>query len=68
MGSALLTTDEAAKRLRLSVSSLGRWRVEGVGPAYIKRQGRVFYSPEALDDYLASTTRTKTRDEAPDAR
>ena len=44
---ALLTTAEAAQRLRLSPRTLERLRVSGIGPRYLKagpgKRARVFY-------------------------
>lgn len=56
-----LTADEAALKLRASVATLARWRVHGSGPEYVKRGGRVLYTPAALKAYEESNTRTKTR-------
>ena len=53
----LLTTDEAATRLRLSPRTLERLRVSGEGPRYVKagpgKRARVFYRQGDLDAWLA---------------
>lgn len=59
-----LTTEEAAKKLRASAATLARWRVQGSGPEYVKRGGRVLYTPAALKVYEEENTRTKTRETA----
>lgn len=55
------TADEAAKKLRASVATLARWRVQGSGPEYVKRLGRILYTQAALDAFAGDNTRTKTR-------
>ena len=54
---ALLTTAEAAGRLRLSPRTLERLRVSGEGPRYMKagpgRRARVFYLGSDLEAWLA---------------
>ena len=59
-GQFLLTVEEAAERLRLSVSILNKWRVSGGGPAYLKIGRRVFYETIALDAWIASKRRNST--------
>ena len=59
-----LTADEAAQILRASVATLARWRVQGSGPEYVKRGGRVLYTPAALKAFAEGNTRTKTRESA----
>lgn len=50
----LLTTQEAAEQLRVSATSLYRWRREGVGPVYILVGRKVRYETQALADWLSS--------------
>jgi excisionase family DNA binding protein len=52
----LLTVEEAAKRLRLSTSTLNKWRVTGEGPAFVKLGRRVLYRASDLSDWLAGST------------
>ncbi|WP_062114028.1 helix-turn-helix transcriptional regulator [Aureimonas sp. AU40] len=68
MSEELLTTQEAAERLRLSVPTLARWRVQGSGPVYIKRGARVFYRPTDLDNFIQASARSQTRGEETHAR
>ena len=45
-------TPAAAKYLKLSASTLEKWRVMGGGPRYLKLGRRVVYSIDALDAWL----------------
>lgn len=50
----LLTTEEAAAKLRVAPSTLRYWRHTGTGPKSFKIGGkRVFYRAEDLDAWLA---------------
>ena len=49
----LLTPEEVAKILSVSVHTLRRWRYERKGPPFIKIENRlVRYSSEELFDYM----------------
>lgn len=51
---ALLTTEEVAEHFRVNPSTVRRWRLDGVGPRYIK-VGSVYRYPEAaLAEWLVS--------------
>lgn len=52
--SSLLTEDEAARRLSMSVRSLQGWRVRGGGPPFLKIGRSVRYSPSALESWVRS--------------
>ena len=52
-GLELLTSDEAARELRLAKQTLARWRCEGVGPAFVKMGGRVRYRRLDLETWTA---------------
>ena len=58
----LLTTDEAARHVRLSPRTLERYRVTGEGPEYLKVGRRVFYRLSALDEWLGGKWRRSTSD------
>jgi len=63
MGDRLLTTDEAAERLRLKAQTLRAMRSRGSGPAavYIS-QNRVVYREEDISAFIASRRATSTAD------
>lgn len=56
----LLTVEEAAKRLRLSTSTLNKWRVSGEGPAFVKLDRRVLYRAADLEAWLQHGRRHST--------
>jgi excisionase family DNA binding protein len=51
---ALLTEEEVAEQLHVSVASLRRWRLERRGPQFIKVGSLVRYRPEELENWLAA--------------
>jgi len=50
----LLTEEEVAKRLHVSLASIRRWRLERRGPQFIKVGSLVRYRPEDLESWLSS--------------
>ncbi len=50
----LLTTAEAAKRVRLAKRTLEDFRCKGGGPIFRKLGGRVLYRVEDLDSWVNS--------------
>jgi excisionase family DNA binding protein len=53
----LLTTEELATRLRVNPSTIRRWRLDDVGPPYL-RVGTVYrYPVSALDAWIAENVR-----------
>ena len=50
----LLTEDDVAKQLNLSLASLRRWRLEKRGPRFIKVGSLVRSRPEDVDAWLSS--------------
>jgi hypothetical protein len=50
----LLTEEEVAQQLHVSLAALRRWRLEGKGPRFIKVSALVRYRPEELEQWLAS--------------
>jgi predicted DNA-binding transcriptional regulator AlpA len=59
----ILTVEEAAKFLGLSVSTLNKRRVTGELPKFIKLTARrVGYEPSSLQEYIASCRRSSTSD------
>jgi hypothetical protein len=57
---ALISQNEAAKILRLSVRTLERYRIVGGGPRYVKLGRRIVYRPGDLDAWVASNTVSST--------
>jgi predicted site-specific integrase-resolvase len=56
----LITEGEAAAILRVSLTSLRRWRREGRGPLARKLGRTVRYRPEDLADFVASALQRET--------
>lgn len=56
----LLRPEEAAKFLRLSASTLARWRCTGNGPRFIKLGGSILYRPEDLQAFIEQRVRKNT--------
>jgi hypothetical protein len=56
----LITEPEAASILRISLTSLRRWRREGNGPVYRKLCRSVRYRQADLNDFIAAGRRTST--------
>lgn len=48
----LLTTKEAAERIRMSASYLNNARQADEGPAYLKFGNKVFYEDRDLDEWI----------------
>ena len=62
-----LRTPDAALRLGLSPRTLEKHRCYGTGPAFHKLGGRVVYSVEALEAWVAMGLRRSTSDPGPAA-
>jgi excisionase family DNA binding protein len=56
----LVTEGEAARLLRVSLTSVRRWRREGRGPVYRKIGRSVRYRPDDLADFIATSRCTET--------
>lgn len=56
----MLDTRQAAEFLHLEASTLERWRTKGDGPIFLKVGGRVLYTLEALQTYIAERQRRST--------
>jgi excisionase family DNA binding protein len=56
----LITESEAATLLRISLTSLRRWRREGRAPVYRKLGRSVRYRRDDLEDFIASSRCTET--------
>ena len=51
---------QLAERWNVSEASLERWRSAGIGPVYLKLQGRVLYRVEDVEAYEAECMRKST--------
>ena len=51
---ALLTEEEVAKQLHVSIAPLRRWRLERRGPQFLKVGSLVRYRPEEIESWLAA--------------
>ncbi|MDO5612926.1 MAG: helix-turn-helix domain-containing protein [Paracoccus sp. (in: a-proteobacteria)] len=56
----LLTVRQAAERLKLSATTLNRWRVTGEGPAFVKLGRAVRYTSAALAAFVDGKHHTST--------
>jgi DNA-binding transcriptional MerR regulator len=69
MSEELLSTNEAAKRLRIMPQTLRKWRGQGYGPPYVRvgkaRTGRVYYRISDMEAWLADRTFISTEEEKP---
>jgi len=62
---SILTREEAADYLGVTVDTLAAHATRGTGPQYAKLSGRaVRYRREDLDDWVESKLRTSTKDGA----
>ena len=51
---------QLADRWDLSEASLERWRTEGIGPVFMKLQGRVLYRVEDVESFETDSLRKST--------
>ena len=64
MREPLLTPKEVAATLRVSERRLGRWRIEGGGPVFVRLGHRsVAYSEASLLEFVNSRTRQSTSEQ-----
>lgn len=47
-----LTIAEVAKRSGLAISTLDRWRIDGMGPPANRMDGRISYDEQAFEAWL----------------
>lgn len=55
-----LNQRQLADRWDLSEASLERWRTEGIGPVFMKLQGRVLYRVEDVEVFENDSLRKST--------
>jgi predicted DNA-binding transcriptional regulator AlpA len=58
------STDELSRFLRVSTSTLAKWRLSGSGPRFVKLGHRVAYRQADIDEYLSRQTRASTSEDA----
>jgi hypothetical protein len=51
---SLLTETDVAERLKVSLASVRRWRLERRGPAFVKVGALVRYRPEDLESWVTA--------------
>ena len=55
-----LNQRQLADRWDVSEATLERWRTEGIGPVFLKLQGRVLYRFEDVESFEADSLRKST--------
>ena len=60
-----LNQRQLAERWNVAEATLERWRSAGIGPVYLKLQGRVLYRVEDIEEYEAMRFRWPRRARAP---
>ncbi len=55
-----LNQRQLADRWDVSEASLERWRSDGIGPIFLKLQGRVLYRLEDIEAFEAASLRKST--------
>ena len=65
-GAVRLSVNELAALLNVSRRTLDRYRAKGLGPAFEKVDGRIFYDRADVDAWLASGWRTSMADAGED--
>ncbi len=64
---ALVNETEAARILKLQVTTLRRWRWAGKGPRFLKLGAAVRYDPADLTAFIEAGRRNSTSDPGPEA-
>jgi predicted site-specific integrase-resolvase len=55
-----LNQRQLAERWNVAEATLERWRSTGIGPVYLKLQGRVLYRVEDIEEYEAKSLHSST--------
>lgn len=55
-----LNQRQLADRWDVSEATLERWRTEGIGPVFLKLQGRVLYRAEDVETFEVESLRKST--------
>lgn len=61
-----LNQRQLAERWGISEASLERWRSEGIGPVFMKIQGRVLYREQDIETFETNSLRKSTSGSAPE--
>ena len=61
---SFMTPHSVAQVLQVPETRLARWRSKGVGPDFVKIEGRVLYSTDAVVDFVNRSTVRTLREEA----
>lgn len=59
-----LNQRQLADRWDVSEATLERWRTEGIGPVFMKLQGRVLYRVEDVEAFETESLRKSTSERA----
>jgi predicted site-specific integrase-resolvase len=59
-----LNQRQLADRWDVSEATLERWRTEGIGPVFLKLQGRVLYRVEDVETFETNSLRKSTSERA----
>ena len=59
-----LNQRQLADRWDVSEATLERWRTEGIGPVFLKLQGRVLYRVEDVEAFETDSLRKRTSERA----
>ncbi len=62
MENTIITPEALAKRWSISLSTVARWRSEGIGPVFLKLRGQVRYRLEDIESYEIQTLQIATDD------
>ena len=60
MENAILTPEVLAKRWSISLSTVARWRSEGMGTGFLKLRGHVRYRLEDIESFEQQTLQSAT--------
>ncbi len=64
MSAKHLNQRQLADRWDVSEATLERWRSEGIGPVFLKLQGRVLYRLEDVEAFESDSLRKSTSERA----
>jgi len=48
-----LSTEDVAEQLKVSIETVKGWRARKQGPDYVKLGGRIYYTQDDIDSYVA---------------